>query len=433
MKKSVTCSEIRGHIRAPSSKSSLQRLVAFSWLAAGETEILNPDYCSDVVSAIGVIEKLGASVSRGSSSLIINSSREGHTAPSLQSSGDSQNIIRLDCGESGLAIRMFSPLVSLLEGTYELAAGGSLMSRPTGMITKTLSAFGVKISDNGGFPPVRISGPLPGGNAVIDGSLSSQILTGLLAALPAAANDSEVKVLNLKSRPYIDMTIELASRFGCSIENSSYEVFRVKGRQKYKSPGRIEAEGDWSSAAFLLAAGALAGEVRVKNLRPDSKQADRAVMEVLKVCGADIITGDGYIEARNPGKPLSAFEFDATDSPDLFPPLAALASRCRGTSVIHGAERLKHKESDRETSLITEFAKGGVKIESDGRTMKITGGSGIRGFSGDSHNDHRIAMALAVSALAGSGKVEIENAQAVSKSWPGFFEDLKSIGGNIDE
>ncbi|MDX9800661.1 MAG: 3-phosphoshikimate 1-carboxyvinyltransferase [Spirochaetia bacterium] len=427
MKKSVTCSEIKGSIKAPSSKSALQRLLSFAWLAEGETEILNPDYCSDVVSAMGIIEKLGASVSRGSSSLIINS------AGKRRSGGSGQSTLTLDCGESGLAIRMFSPIVSLLEGNFELAAGGSLMSRPTGMITKTLSALGVKVSDNGGFPPVRICGPLPGGNAVIDGSLSSQILTGLLAALPEAQRNSELKVLNLKSRPYIDMTIELAGIFGCSIENFNYEVFRIRGRQKYKSPGRIEAEGDWSSAAFLLAAGALAGEVRVENLRIDSKQADRAVMEVLRQCGADIKTGDGFVEVKKPGKPLSAFEFDAADSPDLFPPLVALASRCRGISVIHGAERLKHKESDRETSLIKEFAKGGVAIESDGRSMRITGGSGIRGFRGDSHNDHRIAMALAVSALAGSGRVEIENAQAVAKSWPGFFEDLKSIGGYIDE
>ncbi len=339
MKRSVSFSEIRGKVRAPASKSALQRLIALSWLSGGETKILYPDYCNDVVSSLGIVQSLGAEVTRGKSSVTISSK------DAVKRKYQAGEIRMLDCGESGLAIRMFSPIVSLLEGTFLLTASGSLERRPAGIITETLASFGLDISDNGGYPPVRITGPLKGGDAAVDGSISSQILTGLLLALPAAANDSVIRVNDLKSRPYVDMTIELASLFGCVIENKDYEVFTVRGGQSYSSPGTVAAEGDWSSASFLLVAGALSrgGEVRVENLKADSNQADRALLGVLRQCGAKIVSGSDFVEVKGEKQLLRAFEFDASDCPDLFPPLVSLAAGCSGTSVIHGAERLRHK------------------------------------------------------------------------------------------
>lgn len=435
MKKLVYCcgtEGIRGKIDAPASKSALQRLIALSWLSHGTTVIKNPYYCDDVNSSLGIVSALGASVEKGESFISIDST--DNLLNSVNRGERNIGNMTLDCGESGLAIRMFSPVVSLSEKRFTLEASGSLTGRPSSIITETLKSFGVEASDAGGFPPVTIRGPLRGGKGEIDGSVSSQILTGLLLALPAASGDSEITVKNLKSRPYIDMTIELASLFGCSIENHGYEVFSIRGGQSYASPGTVTAEGDWSSASFLIAAAILCRSegVRIENLRPDSSQADRAILDIAEICGATIEKGRNHIVVSFRGSVPGPFEFDASDCPDLFPPLAALASGCGGVSRIHGVGRLRHKESDREMALVEELSKGGIDIGSDGKTMTVKGPFRAKSFTGSSHNDHRIAMALAVAALAGSGRVEIENAGAVSKSYPGFFDDLKKLGGRIE-
>ncbi len=429
MKKLVKFLKVKGKLKCPSSKSGLQRIIALSWLSQGETKIINPVCCNDVNAAIGIVESLGAKIFKTSSAIYIDSRGK------MEKLDKYENKIKIFCGESGLALRMFSPIVSLNNCEFEFTAEGSLTKRPSSNLVKTLSLFGVKIKDNNGFPPISIHGPLTGGFAEIDSSLSSQVLTGLLLALPAAKINSEIKVNSLKSKPYIDLTIELAEKFNCEIINNNYNFFKIPGGQKYKSPGCIEAEGDWSSASFLLVAAALSkdGEIEIENLNINSKQADKSIVEVLSMCGANIESGNNCIKLKRTKTLLSAFEFDASDCPDLFPPLAALASGCDGTSIIHGVERLKYKESDREMSLVKEFLKGGIEIKSDGKTMSITGGRGIKSFNGNSHNDHRIAMAIAVAASANSAEVEIENAEAVEKSYPGFFNDLMLIGGKIDE
>ena len=439
MKKLVRFSKVSGRLKAPSSKSALQRIIALSWLSQGETKIINPVCCNDVDAALGIIKSLGAEVSKTSSAIYIDAREK------MKKLDKSRGTVKLFCQESGLALRMFSPIVSLNNCSFEFTAAGSLNKRPSASIVETLSLFGVKISDNAGFPPLTVCGELTGGFAEINSSLSSQILTGLLLALPAAKENSEIKVNNLKSRPYIDLTIELAKKFGCEIINNNYSVFKINGGQKYKSPGIIEAEGDWSSASFLLVAAALSkeGSIQIDNLNIDSKQADKAIVEVLSACGLKIefgcksgcSSGSDFIALKRTEPLLRAFEFDASDCPDLFPPLVALASGCNGVSLIHGAERLKHKESDREMSLIEEFSKAGIDVKSNGRTISVSGagGKGIKSFKGSSHNDHRIAMAIAAASAAGSAEVEIENAEAVEKSYPDFFKDLLLIGGKVYE
>ncbi|MCL2792020.1 MAG: 3-phosphoshikimate 1-carboxyvinyltransferase [Spirochaetaceae bacterium] len=433
MKKLVQFSKVRpclGKLKAPSSKSALQRIVALSWLSQGETKIINPVCCNDVDAALGMIRSLGAEVSETSSAIYIDSRGK------MENLDKNKNVVKLFCGESGLALRMFSSVVSLNNCCFEFNAAGSLSKRPSSIIVETLSQFGVKLSDNGGFPPVAVCGQLAGGSAEIDGSLSSQILTGLLLALPAAKGNSEIKVNNLKSKPYINLTIDLAKKFGCEIINNNYSLFEINGGQKYKTPGIIEAEGDWSSASFLLVAAALSseGSIEIDNLDIDSKQADKAIVEVLSACGLKIGTsGNNFITLKRTTPLLLPFEFNASECPDLFPPLVALASGCSGTSLIHGVERLKHKESDRELTLLEEFSKAGVDIKSNGKTISVVGGRGIQSFKGNSHNDHRIAMAIAAASAIGGVKVEIENAEAVEKSYPDFYNDLMLIGGQVDE
>ena len=275
--------------------------------------------------------------------------------------------------------------------------------------------------------PVEVSSILKGGIAEIDGSLSSQFLTGLLMALPLAENDSIVHVKNLKSREYIDITIDVLEKFGITVKNEEYNEFRIKGGQRFK-PAQIDIEGDWSGAAFLLCAGAISGSIGITGLNPESCQPDRAIVTALRKSGADVDIEKNIIQVHS--KNLYGFEFDATECPDLFPPLAALAFYCKGESLIWGAERLKHKESDRGLAIISEFKKmgGSVKIENDCMVIRS---SALTGAKIDPHGDHRMAMACAVAATGCSGRVEIDDAGCVNKSYNEFYDHMIKLGVEI--
>jgi 3-phosphoshikimate 1-carboxyvinyltransferase len=333
---------------------------------------------------------------------------------------------KLNCGESGLAMRMFSPIAALFAEEITLTGANSLRKRPMKMITDALSALGVKCSSADGTLPITVQGALKGGKITIDGSLSSQLLTGLLMALPLAKNNSEITVVNLKSRPYIDMTIQLLNDFGITIVNNDYSIFSVLANQKY-FPHDYTIEGDWSGGAFLLVAGAINGKITVTGLQQSSAQSDKNILTALQQAGAKMdITNDAVTVEKSP---LKAFTFDATHSPDLFPPLAALAAYCNGETVIKGVSRLIHKESNRAEAIVNEFSKLGIKIVIEDDAMKITGGN-IIGGKVESHEDHRIAMALAVVAIKAQEKVCIKDSQSVAKSYPEFFNDLQALIDN---
>ncbi len=409
-------SELTGEVKAPPSKSMTQRAIAAALLSAGESIIINPSDCDDSFAAISIASALGATIIAESDQMRISGSGEIKEH-------------QLNCGESGLAIRMFSPIAALNVDEMTLTGTGSLTKRPMSMIEVALRQLGVTCKSNGGFLPLRIKGPLKGGTCEIDGSLSSQLLTGLLMALPVAENDSVVKVVNLKSKPYIDITLQVLERFGIRIDRTDYTRFVIPGNQIYQ-PQKFEVEGDWSGGAFLLVAGAINGEITVKGLRPDSRQSDKAILTVLDSAGARTSIMENSISVRK--SELRPFFFDATESPDLFPPLVALAAFCKGISTIKGVSRLLHKESNRSAALVNEFVKMNVKIETDGDNMMVTGGK-VTGGDVSSHGDHRIAMAAAVAALAASGKVMIRDSQCVAKSYPAFFDDLRHLGTMIYE
>jgi len=406
---------ISGSIAAPASKSLTQRAIAAGMLARGTTVIRNPSFCNDSLAAIGIARTLGASVSWDSNSITIQG---GSGAPSA---------VTLNCGESGLAMRMFAPVALLLSDRVTLTGEGSLVKRPVTMITEALPQFGVKIQSTGGLLPVTMTGRLAAGKALLDGSKGSQLLTGLLMSLPLLESDSEITVENLKSRPYIMMTLQLLEEFGISVTHDGFRYFRLPGSQSYLTR-EYTVEGDWSGAAFLLIAGALAGEVTAGNLDVSSLQADSAIMKVLNDVGCKFTTDSAGVKAEK--SDLRAFTFDATDSPDLFPPLAALASFCRGTSRITGVSRLKDKESDRAGAIADLLGAMNIGVQISGDEMLISGGR-VVGASVSSHNDHRIAMMAAVMALAAEGTTAIAGAEAVAKSYPGFFDDLARLGAKI--
>lgn len=416
MERSVEPSFITGEIKAPPSKSMTQRAIAAALLAEGESLIVNPSYCDDSLAAMSIAVSLGARVEPGPDSMRITGSMELRET-------------KLNCGESGLAIRLFSPIASLFDAEISVTGAGSLKKRPMTMVEDALKQFGVECHTTGGLLPLTIRGPLRGGECETDGSISSQLLTGLLMSLPVAERDSVVKVRNLKSKPYISMTLEVLKDFGIEVSNENFEIFRIPGRQKY-IPRKWEVESDWSGGAFLLVAGAINGRIKVKGLSVNSSQSDKAIIDALQMAGADVRVSGNDIEVSRSA--MKAFEFDATDSPDLFPPLAALAAYCEGVTRIKGTSRLVHKESDRASALCEEFGKMGIKIIVSGDFMTVGGGR-VKGAHVSSHEDHRIAMAAAVAALGAEGTIYIKDSHAIGKSYPAFFDDLVKAGAVIHE
>lgn len=411
----VKPSEINGILSAPSSKSMMIRATAAALLCKEGSQIFNPSFCDDAMAGLGIIEALGAQVEKEDQVITIKTGQ-----------GSQETV--LDCNESGLCMRMFTPIAALGEKKLKVTGTGSLKTRPMGMMETPLEQLGVTCKTDNGFPPIQIRGPIRGGKIKIDGSLSSQFITGLLFALPLCQNDSDLVINNLKSKPYVAMTLDLLEEFGISIcSEKDYTRFFINGGQAYKK-NSYEVEGDWSGAAFLLTAGAIGGKIEVDKLSHNSLQADKKIIEVLESAGASVSIRKNmvFIESNR----LDSFDFDASECPDLFPPLTALACCCSGRSRIAGIERLRHKESDRASVLLSEFRKIGAKIHINGNRMEIEG-KRLQGGIIDSHNDHRIAMAGAVAAISSELGVRIRNWQAVSKSYPRFFDDLKSIGGKV--
>lgn len=414
MDKSVSAVSIRGTIAPPSSKSYAQRAIALALLAEGRSILRNIEFCKDTRSALKCIEALGAKVEYIDDSTI---AIEGGLKPQSNT---------LNVGESGLATRLFTPIASLNPTPITIEGEGTLLYRPMTMMIEPLRQLGVQVRDGGGFLPIEVQGPMHGGDITVDGSVSSQFITGLLLALPLAQEDTTLHVTSPVSIPYIDMTIETARLFGVEIMHNEgdYTQFFIEGRQQY-TPADIAIEGDWSGAATLLVAGAIAGEVTVKNISTLSKQADTAICHALERAGAGLIIEQDSITVSK--RKLRGFEFDATNAPDLFPALAALAAAAEGESVIIGTDRLRHKESDRAETICHEYEKLGIEVDiSEKNIMRIRGGE-ILPATTFSHNDHRIAMSIAISALRCQGEVVIENAECVEKSYPTFFEDLESI------
>ena len=396
MDRSVPPGEIQGELTPPCSKSYAQRALAAALLAEGESTLRNIELCDDTRSAMRCIEALGADVTVVDPHTL---KIRGGLAPRGRT---------LHVGESGLSTRLFTPIAALAGVPLRIEGDGTLLRRPMTMMIAPLRQLGVEVRHRDGFLPFDVCGPLHSATVEVDGSVSSQFITGLLLALPAARGEFTIDVRRAVSTPYIDMTVEAAHRFGAEILHNGYTQFYIEGGQRYR-PTDYSIEGDWSAAATLLVAGAVAGEVTLHNVSILSKQADTAVCTALVRAGAELIHEADRITVRR--RPLRAFEFDATNCPDLFPPLAALAAAC--------AETLRE-----------EYAKVGIEIDlSTPDVMRIRGGA-IRPARVFSHGDHRIAMSMAVSALRSSGAITIEGAEAVAKSYPRFFEDLESLRVN---
>ncbi len=402
----------------------MQRACAAALLHKGITKITNPGISNDDLAALNVIRDLGAIASEGLNDVLI-----------VESNGVHPQSAEMNCGESGLGIRMFAPIAALSDTEITINGSGSLLTRPMDFFDEIFPLLGVKIDSNKGKVPIKIRGPLQPVDITIDGSLSSQFLTGLLMAYgKAATRKVTITVTNLKSKPYIDLTLQVMKDFGYSVKNNAYKSFEINPSSPNSfqdEPVNYTVEGDWSGGAFLLVAGAISGEIQVFGLDVFSTQADKAILQALTMCEAVVSIEEKQI-VIGPGK-LKAFHFDATHCPDLFPPLVALAAYCEGTTVIEGVGRLAHKESNRGLTLQQEFGKMGVEIILQNDLMLVKGAVNLKAARVHSNHDHRIAMACAVAALRADGVTIIEEAQAINKSYPNFYEHLEKLGAKVNK
>jgi 3-phosphoshikimate 1-carboxyvinyltransferase len=330
----------------------------------------------------------------------------------------------MECGESGSTLRFMLPVLAGRGQKGSFRTKGRLGQRPLSPLYEELSAHGCRLSPRG-ETPITIEGQLIPGDFTIPGNVSSQFITGLLLALPMLDGDSRIMVEGrLESSAYVDMTLEVMKQFGIRIDCRD-NVFSVPGSQKYQGPAEYTVEGDWSAAAFWLAAGAIGRvPVRINGLNLASIQGDRGIVDIMKNFGADIRIEEGGMTAY-PSK-LNGTDVDVSGVPDLTPAIALAAAVAGGRTCITGAGRLRIKESDRLVSISSDLNRLGADVTEleEGLVIEGTGGKPLKGGSADSFGDHRIAMMAAVAALASKGKVAITGKDAVNKSYPGFFEEM---------
>lgn len=407
--KIVPTDEIKGSVEAPSSKSYTHRAYFIALLSNGTSEIIDPLNCSDTIATVKAVKAFGASV-------------KGNLVEGVDNLKVPENII--DCSSSGTTLRFSVAVGSIVNGTTILTGSRSLRRRPLGSV-EALTSLGAELMSRNGYPPVVVKGGrINRRNITVDGSISSQIVSGLLTIAPKIGLTLEVK--NLKSRLYVDMTIRVMEAFKGKVKKTD-DLFDVT--EAPYEPSSFKVPGDYSSASFLMALGALLGRVRVTNLQYDDVQADKKFLEVLRSMGATVIEDENYVEVAKSN--LLAIKFDASDCPDLVPIVSVLASHAEGLTTIENIGRLVFKESNRITSISENLKKMGVEVALEDESLLIKGKERLEGAILNSYNDHRIAMAFTVAALSADTPSLLVDAQSVRKSYPSFFDHISALGGNI--
>ena len=405
--------QVKASFSIPASKSHSQRVLACSLINKEKTIILWLGNSDDEQGLFQLISEVGAKIERIDGKIII----EGVEL-------NNQTELNLNFGESGLAARMMTPILANANGQINLNGQGSLLNRPMNQFDEVFKRLGVDFSSHSGRLPFRIHGPLKPQNIQIDGALSSQYITGLILGYVASPllRTEIIEVLNPTSIPYIELTLEVLRNFGVELEFKDNKI-QFAGPYKFKET-EISIEGDWSSASFFMVAAAILGDITIHGLNTDSKQADCKILEALADFGAKISLENGVQIIKSHSR---AFKFDATHCPDLFPPLAVLASFAEGESIIKGVSRLFHKESNRALSIQSELTKMGAKISVVNDEMRIKGIEKVNSAEINPHADHRIAMACAIMALTADKPTTIQDSEVVNKSFPDFYNCLDSI------
>jgi len=417
-------SSLGGIVEAPSSKAYAHRALIAASLSEGESRIMRPLVCDDTEATANAVRAYGAKVEEREAEWVVY----GTSKP-----GMIKDVI--DCGDSAATMRFVTPITAHRSGVTTLTGGESLRKRPMEPLLVALRQLGVVCYslDGSGRPPLVVhGGGIRGGTASIPGDISSQFVSGLLFASPLANGDVRIQLTSkLESRSYVEMTLEVLRDHRVIVESTRdmWEFF-IPHNQSLVPSSRI-IPGDYSSAAFLFAAAAVtSSKITVTNLERRSLQGDRAIVEILMKMGADLKVHDECVEFEG-ARSLEGVQIDVRDIPDLAPVCAVLGCYANGRTVIRNAKRLRIKEADRIESLVAELNQMSAMVTAVGDDIVVEGPCRLRGTVVNSHGDHRIAMACAVAALGADGETEILNAGCVSKSYPKFYEDLRSLGGEI--
>lgn len=422
MNVTIQPSRISGTITAPPSKSVTHRVILLASLSTGVSTIENVLDSQDISYTIQACEALGVKIEREANKLTVFGSGGALTAQQSP----------IFVGNSGSTIRMVSGLAAIAQGTTVLTGEKRLQERPMDDLLTALQDLGIsaQATNNNECPPVEIiGGSIKGGKITVSGYTSSQYITSLLLISPFAKEDMEIIVPNLRSKPYVALTIDLMKTFGVTVENDNFERFVIKAGQRYHERN-YTVEGDYSSASYAFAAAAVTGgNVSVKGLNPYSKQGDAYFLKILEEMCCDVSIHGNTITV-NKSKVLKPVIVDMGDYPDIVQSLAVVAAYANGKTRITNIGHLRHKETDRINKPSAELKKMGIQVTVNDNSMTITGGK-PKGAAIDTHNDHRMAMAFAVAALGSQGTTTIEHAEVVNKSYPEFWNDLKTLGANI--
>ncbi|MBN2239361.1 MAG: 3-phosphoshikimate 1-carboxyvinyltransferase [Dehalococcoidales bacterium] len=415
MKVSISKSNIRGSVSVPSSKSYTIRALIAAALAKGESEIINPLGSDDTEACRGILENLGVTVKEKDNRWVVEG---GIFQPPAKD---------LFCNESAATMRFMTAVCAVVPGECRLTVAPPLAKRPIEPLLEPLMQLGVECrKEEDGSVLIR-GGTLQGGTAKLPGNISSQYVSAMLFISPFAEHGMDIRLTTpLESWPYVQMTLECLSRFSITVEHDDELKHFTINRQEYQA-ARYPVEGDWSSASYPLAMGAIAGEVESTNLNPESLQADKKILDFLRNMGASIELRDNSIITGK--SKLHAIKADLTDCIDLLPTMGILAAVAEGTSEFTGIERARLKESNRVASVKTGLEKMGVNVIEEQNRLSITG-SPLKSAVIDANNDHRIAMSFSLLGLI-AGDTVIEGAECVSKTYPEFWDILKGIGGRV--
>lgn len=412
---------IEGRIKAIESKAHAHRVLIASALASElgtnkKTLVRINHYSQDIEATISCLEALGAGFEKTLEGLWITPIKKPTEGASL------------NCQESGSSLRFILPLAASLVNSFNVKGSGKLPQRPLKELQREMSKKGSSF-----FPqtlPFKVEGRLEAGRFRLPGNVTSQYISGLLFALPLLSKNSCIEIEgDLESAGYVDMTLAVLEDFSIEIRRAEGK-FKIKGNQQYISPGEVAIEGDWSNSAFFMGMGALGGDVLLSGLDKNSKQPDKAFLDLLKNMGAGLEEGKEGIRIFS--KELKGIKADISSSPDLMPILSVLMAGAKGSSLIKGGKRLRLKESDRLEAMEKNLRELGVNLEVEGDDLYIKGGSILKGGAVDSFMDHRIVMALTSCASLCKGPILITGSEAVEKSYPNFFEDYKALGGDYN-